>query len=68
MFWPIGEVLPVAGKETDFQKPAAIREKMTGETIHGFDCNYSLLDVEKAHNRDPSLHLCGVSAISIAIQ
>ena len=50
----------MAGRETDFRKPASIREKMTGAAADGFDSNYSLLDVEESHAHHPSLRLCGV--------
>ena len=60
VLWLAGEVLSVEGKETDFRKPAAIREKLTGVATGGFDCNYSLLDVDKTLDSNPSLRLCGV--------
>ena len=50
----------VAGKETDFRVATPIKEKMMGASLGGFDCNYSLLGVEKTHDGDTSLRLCGV--------
>ena len=50
----------MTGKETDFLKPTSIKDKMAGAASNGFDCNYSLLGSEKAHDKDPSLWLCGV--------
>ena len=59
-YWQTGEVLAVDGRETDFTVPTVIRKKMTGAASSGFDCNYSLLDVEKTHEKDTSLRLCGM--------
>jgi aldose 1-epimerase len=55
-----GEISSVADKETDFRVPTVIKDNMTGTASNGFDCNYSLLGVEKMHDKDESLRICGV--------
>ena len=49
----------------DFRVPTAIKDKMTGVASSGFDCNYSVLGVEKTHDKDASLRLCGALVLKL---
>ena len=53
-----GNVISVAGKETDFRSPTPIKDKMTGDASNGFDLNYSLLGVVEAHDGHREMRLC----------
>ena len=53
-----GNVVSVAGKETDFLSPTPIKDKMAGGASNGFDHNYSLLGVAEARDGHPELRLC----------